>query len=418
MSFPVPKRLGGGSLLNASQRRSKMQEKETATRLGGRVTKASGAGGFEKADVRVKGLLRIEAKTTKHKSFSVTAEMLDKIENQATIAGELPVMEIEIEGGKRRVYVLPTWALDGLIQQVQQGAPDEEQLMGLLKNLIRYNTTPPQGVTAPAQGVAPIVVQPVGYSQSNTPTPETAPAPPPVRSSIVNPSDAQPILSQTYLTDLVDAQDRRPERSRSGGTNGYMHVSSLISLDCERQSALISQYDADVKETVTGGHRIMWAQGRATETHIRDAIIDATGGTSVYGRWECRCGYANHLGTKPDQELVCHTCGHPLNIYKEPTQIDEDCKLTGSPDLSVWVSGFMVVTEIKSMTPDQFDALKAPLPDHVHQAVMYREMYQRAGFRVHDKVVILYGRKQFLWGGKNKVYKEFHVDATTRGLKA
>lgn len=127
MTFPVPKRLGGGSQTTASHRRSKVQEKEAAVRLGGKVTKASGAGAFEKADVRVKGLLRLEAKTTKHKSFSVTAEMLDKIEAQAVVAGEIPVMEVEIAGGSRRVYVVPTWALDGLIQEVmalQRGAKD------------------------------------------------------------------------------------------------------------------------------------------------------------------------------------------------------------------------------------------------------------------------------------------------------
>ena len=121
MTVIVPKRLGGGSMTSASHRRSREQEKEAAARLGGRITKASGAGAFEKGDVRVKGLLRVEAKTTKHKSFSVTGEMLDKIEQQAVMAGEFPAMEIEIEGGARRVYVVPTWVLDDLIRTVQQG---------------------------------------------------------------------------------------------------------------------------------------------------------------------------------------------------------------------------------------------------------------------------------------------------------
>lgn len=123
MTIPLPKRLGGGSGTTASHRRSKKQEAEIASRIGGRVTKASGAGDFEKADVRLRGLVRVEAKTTKHKSFSVTGEMLDKIEQQAVVAGEIPVMEIEIEGGARRVYVLPTWALDGLLQELQAVQP-------------------------------------------------------------------------------------------------------------------------------------------------------------------------------------------------------------------------------------------------------------------------------------------------------
>lgn len=119
MSIPIPKRLGGGSKLNASQRRSKRQEEEAATRLGGRVTKQSGGGIFEKGDVRVTGLLRLEAKTTKHKSFSVTEAMIAKIETQSMTCGEVPVMEIEIGGGTSRVYVVPTWALDGLITELK-----------------------------------------------------------------------------------------------------------------------------------------------------------------------------------------------------------------------------------------------------------------------------------------------------------
>lgn len=123
MTLPTPKRLGGGSKLNASQRRSKDQERELAALLGGRVTKASGAGDFEKGDVRVKGVLRVEAKTTKHRSFSVTSEMLDKIEQQAVVAGELPVMHIEIEGGARAVFVMPQWAFEQLLAAGTQRTP-------------------------------------------------------------------------------------------------------------------------------------------------------------------------------------------------------------------------------------------------------------------------------------------------------
>lgn len=117
MSLILPKRMGGQ---HASVKRSKVQEAETAKRVGGKVTKASGAQPFEKADVRVKGVARLELKTTKARSFSVTADMIDKIEAQALQAGELPLMEIEIDnaGKPRSCYVVPTWAMDALLQRV------------------------------------------------------------------------------------------------------------------------------------------------------------------------------------------------------------------------------------------------------------------------------------------------------------
>lgn len=102
-----------------SHARSAGQEKELATRFSGRVTAGSGSGN-EKGDVRIKGVARIEAKTTQNKSFSVTREMIEKIEGQAMSHGELPVFVVEFNTqGKKslEVAVVPMWALDLLINQ-------------------------------------------------------------------------------------------------------------------------------------------------------------------------------------------------------------------------------------------------------------------------------------------------------------
>lgn len=121
MPLAVPKRLGGGTV-TPSHARSKIQEKKTAERLGGRVTKASGAL-HEKGDVRVSGVLRVEAKTTKHKSFSVTKGMLEKIELACFGAGEIPVMEIEIDNASptpATAYVVPKWAFEELLEAARK----------------------------------------------------------------------------------------------------------------------------------------------------------------------------------------------------------------------------------------------------------------------------------------------------------
>lgn len=100
-----------------SHARSPVQEAELARRANGHVTRGSGSGN-EKGDVRVRGVCRIEAKTTKHKSFSVTQEILDKIEDAACAHGEVPAVIIEFidEQGNplREVAVVPTWVLDSL----------------------------------------------------------------------------------------------------------------------------------------------------------------------------------------------------------------------------------------------------------------------------------------------------------------
>lgn len=88
-----------------------------ALRVGGKVTPGSGNGSI-KGDVRVRGVVRIEAKTTKHKSFSVTLDMIAKIEEAALPSNEVPVLVVEFldEHGRpiKEVAVVPTYILDEL----------------------------------------------------------------------------------------------------------------------------------------------------------------------------------------------------------------------------------------------------------------------------------------------------------------
>lgn len=104
--------------LSNSHRRSKAQEKKLAIRVGGSLTPASGARDI-KGDVRIKNVVRIEAKTTKNASFSVTRDMIDKIETAAVNSGEMPVLVIEFNDGfgkkLKEVAVLPMYALESLL---------------------------------------------------------------------------------------------------------------------------------------------------------------------------------------------------------------------------------------------------------------------------------------------------------------
>lgn len=116
----MPKRLRGTGEAGSHARAPK-QEAELARRIGGRTTRGSGSGN-EKGDVRLNRVCRIEAKTTKNKSFSVTREMVEKIETAAVCHGELPALVVEFNDGGRKtmeVAVVPTWVLDVLAKGVE-----------------------------------------------------------------------------------------------------------------------------------------------------------------------------------------------------------------------------------------------------------------------------------------------------------
>lgn len=101
---------------SASHRRAPKQEKELAERMKGRRVPGSGSGS-EKGDVKkAHGIYRIEAKTTKNKSFSVTRDMIDKLEIAALPHNEVPALIVEFidETGKPQgeLAIIPTYALE------------------------------------------------------------------------------------------------------------------------------------------------------------------------------------------------------------------------------------------------------------------------------------------------------------------
>lgn len=111
----IPRRIAGKK--HNAQQRSLQQEKELAKRIGGRTVRGSGRGN-EKGDVRIEKILRIEAKTTSKSSFSVSLNMIEKIESAAMSAGECPAIVVEFldANGKpiSEVAVVPTWALNSI----------------------------------------------------------------------------------------------------------------------------------------------------------------------------------------------------------------------------------------------------------------------------------------------------------------
>lgn len=114
----IPKRMKGKGGGLTSHARSPKQEKELAKRVGGKTVRGSGSG-KEKGDVRVHRVCRIEAKTTNKKSFSVTREMIEKIETAAICYGEMPVIIVEFnDNGVKdcEVAITPTWVLDLITQ--------------------------------------------------------------------------------------------------------------------------------------------------------------------------------------------------------------------------------------------------------------------------------------------------------------
>lgn len=105
--------------------RSKEQEKDLSKRFGARQIIGSG-NGFRKGDLYVSGLLRLEAKTTLHKSFPLTRTIIEKVVNAAAANGELPCVVVEFlsSTGKPEyeVAIVPVKDLEGLIHAAKNNS--------------------------------------------------------------------------------------------------------------------------------------------------------------------------------------------------------------------------------------------------------------------------------------------------------
>lgn len=91
---------------NTTKHESIKQEKRVAKDLEAKVTVASGALDFQKADVR-NDLWLIECKTTAKPFYSLTEKTWNKIESQAIKDGiRMPLMCIDLEDGKTKLVIL------------------------------------------------------------------------------------------------------------------------------------------------------------------------------------------------------------------------------------------------------------------------------------------------------------------------
>ena len=103
-----------GNARTSSHIRADKQEEEWATRLQGGVRVPGSGAGSRKGDVEG-SVWRLECKTTGKNSFTVTREMIQKIEEAALAHGGSPALIIEFnDDGKKvmEVAIIPTWVIE------------------------------------------------------------------------------------------------------------------------------------------------------------------------------------------------------------------------------------------------------------------------------------------------------------------
>ena len=212
--------------------------------------------------------------------------------------------------------------------------------------------------------------------------------------------------SDSYVTERVLEMDAVPEVTRVG--KQYTHVSALIGV-CPRRHIISHIHGLERVKAVSPSMRLVWALGRAAEHHVRTQFIEAVNKFGVIGIWACKCGYLKSTGLYSEVVAECPRCRSKNSTYKESPLFDHEARITGSPDMMYMRpdNQKIRVVECKSINKAEFEKLKAPKKDHIHQAMAYNELLRINGLSQDDSVTIIYVCKDFQF---KSPYHEFHVE--------
>lgn len=216
------------------------------------------------------------------------------------------------------------------------------------------------------------------------------------------------------LGDIIKATPRLPRRQRR---DGYLHVSDLIGKGkCVRRLAIADKTGTPLRPNrLSVFDRIVFAIGDAIHDTIKK-IASEGGPQYVWGLWKCSCGHLYHSDPCAQSEIdpddICPLCHTPTNVYREVPIFNDEYGIVGNPDLLLYLPqiGAHHVTELKSIADDAFNELARPIPEHVLQVVFYWWLMLMAGFKVTDRVSILYITKGYRF--KGDAHKEFMIDPT------
>lgn len=219
-----------------------------------------------------------------------------------------------------------------------------------------------------------------------------------------------PAMYRSPLADVIDRVAWEMQPTRPGD---YLHVSDLLS-KCIRKRAVIEALGVTPSaRRLSMSDLVTFAQGDAIHDLLKDrARMGAP--NLVWGKWSCKCKALFHEEPctygEIDQEEECPHCHTKVDQYHEVSMRDEDLWVVGNPDLVLYYKNIDAyhVTELKSIADKQYQELTAPKPEHILQVVFYWYLMRKLGYRMTDKVSILYVTKGWMFSGKP--YKEFVID--------
>jgi hypothetical protein len=153
-----------------------------------------------------------------------------------------------------------------------------------------------------------------------------------------------------------------------------VHASDVTKANfCPKQLALLAITDKKKKDQyINTALRATFDVGNVTS----DLFREKWAGSASHGFWKCtRCGYLSAFGIKPD--IACKSGGRCDCKYVEASFFSDVYGISGSVDVFLDLDQpKLVVTELKIITPVDFEELAAPLAEHRIRTNLYMKLIE------------------------------------------
>lgn len=173
------------------------------------------------------------------------------------------------------------------------------------------------------------------------------------------------------VIDILKANMGGYEKARDHTT---VHASDITKPNfCPKQLALLDITDKKKKDQyVNTALRATFDVGNVTS----DLFREKWAGTAAHGFWKCtRCNHKSAFGTKPSTK--CTQGGNCNYKYEEAGFFSDEYKVSGSVDVFLDLDQpKLVVTELKIITPVDFETLAAPLAEHRIRTNLYMKLIE------------------------------------------
>lgn len=230
--------------------------------------------------------------------------------------------------------------------------------------------------------------------------------------SWLNNAISKSVAPQKTMIDILRANLGGWEKARD---TGKVHASDVTKPGfCPKQLALLKITGKKKKDMyVNTALRATFDVGNVTSDLVREKWL----GEAAHGFWKCQtCEAQSAFGMRPT-----HGCkDHPSRWnYVEPEFVSQEYAISGSVDVSTDLGApKLFVTELKIISPTDFETLAAPLAEHRIRTILYMKLIDDSGsalrhrYNLQEAKVLYVGRsfgKKHVASGEILPFKEFDV---------